>query len=104
VSSVAAASARAGCRFSLIDNAAANPWPGFLAYPIAFGLTLLRWFLCLGHISGLPHQSRRELRPLAGGKVSRLRAAPYNRRQVLGAVIAGGVITQLVAVGAPVLN
>ena len=83
------------------DNAAANPLGlGFLGVSLAFGLTLLTAVYAIGHISGCHINPAVSFGLWAGGKFPGSGLLPYIIAQVLGGVIAGGVI-KLVASGRP---
>jgi aquaporin Z len=83
------------------DNAAANPLGlGFLGVSLAFGLTLLTAVYAIGHVSGCHINPAVSFGLWAGGKFPGSGLLPYIVAQVLGAVIAGGVI-KLVASGRP---
>ncbi|MBE9172681.1 aquaporin Z [Cyanobium sp. LEGE 06143] len=81
------------------DNAAANPLGlGFLGVSLAFGLTLLTMVYTIGHISGCHINPAVSFGLWAGGRFKQAELLPYIAAQVVGAVIAGGVI-KLVASG-----
>jgi len=81
------------------DNAAANPLGlGFLGVSVAFGLTLLTMAYAIGHISGCHINPAVSFGLWAGGRFPGSKLLPYIVAQVIGAVIAGGVI-KLVASG-----
>ncbi|MFZ0407749.1 MAG: aquaporin Z [Cyanobium sp.] len=81
------------------DNAATNPLGlGFLGVSVAFGLTLLTMAYAIGHISGCHINPAVSFGLWAGGRFPGSRLLPYIVAQVIGAVIAGGVI-KLVASG-----
>ena len=81
------------------DSAAANPLGlGFLGVSLAFGLTLLTMAYAIGHISGCHINPAVSFGLWAGGRFPGSQLVPYIVAQVLGAVIAGGVI-YLVASG-----
>jgi aquaporin Z len=81
------------------DNPAANPLGlGFLGVAIAFGLTLLTMAYAIGHISGCHINPAVSFGLWAGGKFPGSHLLAYVVAQVLGGVIAGGVI-MLVASG-----
>ncbi|WP_094510331.1 aquaporin Z [Synechococcus sp. MW101C3] len=81
------------------DNPAANPLGlGFLGVSLAFGLTLLTMVYTFGHISGCHINPAVSFGLWAGGKFPGSQLLPYVIAQVLGGVIAGGVIL-LVASG-----
>ncbi|MFO0033159.1 MAG: aquaporin Z [Cyanobacteriota bacterium] len=75
------------------DNAAANPLGlGFLGVSLAFGLTLLTMVYTIGHVSGCHINPAVTFGLWAGGKFRGSQVFPYVVAQVLGAIIAGGVI------------
>ncbi|MCP9846494.1 aquaporin Z [Synechococcus sp. Lug-A] len=81
------------------DNPAANPLGlGFLGVSLAFGLTLLTMVYTFGHISGCHINPAVSFGLWAGGKFPGSQLLPYVIAQVLGGVVAGGVIL-LVASG-----
>jgi aquaporin Z len=81
------------------DNPTANPLGlGFLGVSLAFGLTLLTMVYTFGHISGCHINPAVSFGLWAGGKFPGSQLLPYVIAQVLGGVIAGGVIL-LVASG-----
>ncbi len=83
------------------DNAAANPLGlGFLGVSLAFGLTLLTMVYAIGHISGCHINPAVSFGLWAGGRFKGSELLPYILAQVIGGVIAGGVI-KLVASGRP---
>lgn len=83
------------------DNAAANPLGlGFLGVSLAFGLTLLTMVYAIGHISGCHINPAVSFGLWAGGRFKGSELLPYIVAQVIGGVIAGGVI-KLVASGRP---
>ena len=80
-------------------NPTANPLGlGFLGVSLAFGLTLLTMVYTFGHISGCHINPAVSFGLWAGGKFPGSQLLPYVIAQVLGGVIAGGVIL-LVASG-----
>ena len=83
------------------DNAAANPLGlGFLGVALAFGLTLLTMVYAIGHISGCHINPAVSFGLWAGGRFKGSHLLPYIVAQVVGGVLAGGVI-KLVASGRP---
>ncbi|MEB3166117.1 MAG: aquaporin Z [Cyanobacteriota bacterium] len=82
-------------------NSAASDNPlglGFLGVSLAFGLTLLTMVYAIGHISGCHINPAVSFGLWAGGKFPGSQMVSYIVAQVLGAIIAGGVI-YLVASG-----
>ena len=83
------------------DNPGVNPLGlGFLGVSLAFGLTLLTMVYAIGHISGCHINPAVSFGLWAGGRFKSRELIPYIAAQVIGAVIAGGVI-KLVASGRP---
>jgi len=83
------------------DNAATNPLGlGFLGVALAFGLTLLTMVYTIGHISGCHINPAVSFGLWAGGRFKGSHLLPYIVSQVVGGVLAGGVI-KLVASGRP---
>jgi aquaporin Z len=75
------------------DSAAANPLGlGFLGVSVAFGLTLLTMAYAIGHISGCHINPAVSFGLWASGKFPGSNLLAYVVAQVLGAIIAGGVI------------
>jgi aquaporin Z len=75
------------------DSPAANPLGlGFLGVSIAFGLTLLTMAYAIGHISGCHINPAVSFGLWAGGKFPGSHLFTYVVAQVLGGIIAGGVI------------
>jgi aquaporin Z len=75
------------------NDAAANPLGlGFLGVALAFGLTLLTMVYTIGHVSGCHINPAVTFGLWAGGKFRGSHVFPYIVAQVLGAIIAGGVI------------
>jgi aquaporin Z len=83
------------------DNAQFNPLGlGFLGVALAFGLTLLTMAYTIGHISGCHINPAVSFGLWAGGRFQGSHLLPYIVAQVIGGVLAGGVI-KLVASGRP---
>jgi len=81
------------------DNPAANPLGlGFLGVALAFGLTLLTMAYTIGHISGCHINPAVTFGFWASGKFPSSGLLPYISAQVIGAVLAGGVV-KLIASG-----
>jgi aquaporin Z len=75
------------------NDAAANPLGlGFLGVSLAFGLTLLTMVYTIGHVSGCHINPAVTFGLWAGGKFRGSHVFPYIVAQVLGGIIAGGVI------------
>ncbi len=81
------------------NDAANNPFGlGFLGVSLAFGLTVLTMAYAIGHISGCHINPAVSFGLWAGGRFPGSQLLSYVVAQVLGAVIAGGVL-YLVASG-----
>jgi aquaporin Z len=65
---------------------------GFLGISVAFGLTVLTMAFAIGHISGCHLNPAVSVGLWAGGRFPAKELLPYIIAQVLGAVVAGGVL------------
>lgn len=65
---------------------------GFLGVAIAFGLTVLTMAYAIGHISGCHLNPAVSIGLWAGGRFESKELLPYVVSQVVGAIIAGGVL------------
>jgi aquaporin Z len=65
---------------------------GFLGVAFAFGLTLLTMAFAIGHISGCHINPAVSIGLWAGGRFSGKELVPYILAQVLGGIVAGGVL------------
>jgi len=65
---------------------------GFLGVAFAFGLTVLTMAYAIGHISGCHLNPAVSIGLWAGGRFPANRLMPYIAAQVLGAIVAGGVL------------
>jgi len=65
---------------------------GFLGVALAFGLTVLTMAFAIGHISGCHLNPAVSVGLWAGGRFPANQLAPYIIAQVLGAILAGGVL------------
>ena len=73
---------------------------GFLGVAFAFGLTVLTMAFAIGHISGCHLNPAVSIGLWAGGRFQANQLLPYIVAQVLGAIVAGGVL-YLIATGQP---
>lgn len=74
----------------------ANPFGiGFLGVALAFGLTVLTGAYAFGHISGGHFNPAVSLGLAVGGRFPMSQLAPYMVVQVLGAIVAGGVLVTI---------
>ena len=73
---------------------------GFLGVALAFGLTVLTMAFAIGHISGCHLNPAISIGLWAGGRFPANQLIQYIIAQVLGAIVAGGVL-YLIATGQP---
>jgi aquaporin Z len=81
-----------GCGAAVISAAFPNVGIGLLGVALAFGLTVLTMAFAIGHISGCHLNPAVSVGLWAGGRFPANRLLPYIVAQVLGAVVAGGVL------------
>src|SRR6478672_11064558 len=89
-----------GCGSAVISAAFPNVGIGLLGVSLAFGLTVLTMAYTIGHISGCHLNPAVSVGLWAGGRFPASKLFPYIVAQVLGAVVAGGVL-YVIASGAP---
>ncbi|MCE5210466.1 MAG: aquaporin Z [Deltaproteobacteria bacterium] len=81
-----------GCGSAVLAAAFPNAGIGFLGVALAFGLTLLTMAFAIGHISGCHLNPAVSIGLWAGGRFQAKELLPYIIAQVLGAIVAGGVL------------
>jgi len=81
-----------GCGSAVLAAAFPNVGIGLLGVSLAFGLTVLTMAYAIGHISGCHLNPAVSIGLWAGGRFSAKQLLPYIVAQVLGAVVAGGVL------------
>ncbi|MBT8398083.1 MAG: aquaporin Z [Gemmatimonadetes bacterium] len=81
-----------GCGSAVIAAAFPNVGIGLLGVSLAFGLTLLTMAYAIGHISGCHINPAVSIGLWAGGRFPAKDLLPYIVAQVLGGVVAGGVL------------
>jgi aquaporin Z len=81
-----------GCGSAVISAAFPNVGIGLLGVALAFGLTVLTMAFAIGHISGCHLNPAVSVGLWAGGRFPASKLAPYIVAQVLGAIVAGGVL------------
>lgn len=81
-----------GCGSAVLAAAFPNTGIGFLGVALAFGLTLLTMAFAIGHISGCHLNPAVSIGLWAGGRFQAKELLPYIIAQVLGAIVAGGVL------------
>ncbi|QQS42912.1 MAG: aquaporin Z [Acidobacteriota bacterium] len=87
-----------GCGSAVLAAAFPELGIGLLGVSLAFGLTVLTMAYAIGHISGCHLNPAVSVGLWAGGRFETKELAPYIVAQVVGAVIAGGVL-YLIATG-----
>ncbi|MFZ5563805.1 MAG: aquaporin Z [Thermodesulfobacteriota bacterium] len=81
-----------GCGSAVLAAAFPGVGIGLLGVSLAFGLTVLTMAFAIGHISGCHLNPAVSVGLWAGGRFSAKDLAPYILAQVLGAIVAGGVL------------
>src|SRR5512137_1554110 len=81
-----------GCGSAVLAAAFPNVGIGLLGVALAFGLTVLTMAYAIGHISGCHLNPAVSVGLWAGGRFPANQLLPYIIAQVLGAVVAGGVL------------
>lgn len=81
-----------GCGSAVLAAAFPNVGIGLLGVSLAFGLTVLTMAYAIGHISGCHLNPAVSVGLWAGGRFPANQLLPYIIAQVLGAVVAGGIL------------
>jgi aquaporin Z len=81
-----------GCGSAVLAAAFPGLGIGFLGVALAFGLTVLTMAFAIGHISGCHLNPAVSVGLWAGGRFPAGKLFPYIIAQVLGAIVAGGVL------------
>ena len=81
-----------GCGSAVLAGAFPELGIGFLGVSLAFGLTVLTMAYAIGHISGCHLNPAVSIGLWAGGRFPAKDLLPYIAAQVVGAVLAGGVL------------
>jgi aquaporin Z len=81
-----------GCGSAVLAAAFPGLGIGFLGVALAFGLTVLTMAFAIGHISGCHLNPAVSVGLWAGGRFPAGKLLPYIIAQVLGAIVAGGVL------------
>ena len=89
-----------GCGSAVLAAAFPDVGIGLLGVSLAFGLTVVTMAYAIGHISGCHLNPAVSIGLCAGGRFSSTKLLPYIVAQVLGGVVAGGVL-YLIASGKP---
>lgn len=89
-----------GCGSAVLAAAFPGVGIGLLGVSLAFGLTVLTMAFAIGHISGCHLNPAVSIGLWAGGRFNSKDLLPYIVSQVLGGIVAGGVL-YLIASGKP---
>ena len=89
-----------GCGSAVLAAAFPQVGIGLHGVSLAFGLTVLTMAFAIGHISGCHLNPAVSIGLWAGGRFPAAKLAPYIAAQVLGGIVAGGVL-YAIAGGAP---
>ena len=81
-----------GCGSAVLAAAFPNVGIGLLGVSLAFGLTVVTMAYAIGHISGCHLNPAVSIGLWAGGRFPAGKLLPYILAQVLGGVLAGGVL------------
>jgi len=81
-----------GCGSAVLAAAFPDVGIGLLGVSLAFGLTVLTMAFAIGHISGCHLNPAVSIGLWAGGRFSVNQLLPYIVAQVVGAIVAGGVL------------
>jgi aquaporin Z len=81
-----------GCGSAVLSAAFPEVGIGLLGVSFAFGLTVLTMAYAIGHISGCHLNPAVTIGLCAGGRFPASKVGPYIVAQVLGAIVAGGVL------------
>lgn len=81
-----------GCGSAVLAAAFPGLGIGFVGVALAFGLTVLTMAYAIGHISGCHLNPAVSIGLWAGGRFPASQLLPYIIAQVLGAIVAGGVL------------
>ena len=81
-----------GCGSAVLAATFANVGIGLLGVSLAFGLTVLTMAFAIGHISGCHLNPAVSIGLWAGGRFPANKLVPYIAAQVLGAIVAAGVL------------
>src|SRR5208283_4199644 len=81
-----------GCGSAVLAAAFPNVGIGLLGVALAFGLTVLTMAFAIGHISGCHLNPAVSVGLWAGGRFPAKQLLPYIIAQVLGAIVAAGVL------------
>lgn len=86
-----------GCGSAVLAAAFPGSGIGFVGVSLAFGLTVLTMAYAIGHISGCHLNPAVSIGLWAGGRFPAKKLMPYIIAQVLGGIVAGGVLYVIAA-------
>ena len=86
-----------GCGSAVLAAAFPDVGIGLLGVSFAFGLTVLTMAYAIGHISGCHLNPAVSIGLWAGGRFPANKLLPYIIAQVLGGIVAGGVLYLIVS-------
>lgn len=86
-----------GCGSAVLAAAFPDVGIGLLGVSLAFGLTVLTMAYAIGHISGCHLNPAVSVGLCLGGRFSAKELGPYIAAQVVGAILAGGVLYLIVS-------
>ena len=89
-----------GCGSAVLAAGVPDVGIGWLGVSLAFGLTVLTMAFAIGHISGCHLNPAVSVGLMVGGRFSSGELLPYIVAQVLGGIVAGGVL-YIIASGLP---
>jgi aquaporin Z len=89
-----------GCGSAVLAAAFPEVGIGLLGVSLAFGLTVVTMAYAIGHVSGCHLNPAVTAGLAAGGRFPASQIAPYIAAQVMGAIVAAGLL-YLIATGAP---
>src|SRR5512136_2162094 len=81
-----------GCGSAVLAASFPKVGIGLLGVALAFGLTLLTMAYAIGHISGCHLNPAVSIGLWAGGRFPAKQLPPYIIAQVIGAIVAGGIL------------
>ena len=81
-----------GCGSAVLAAAFPNVGIGLLGVSLAFGLTVLTMAVAIGHISGCHLNPAVSIGLWAGGRFEAKELLPYIVAQIIGAIVAGGIL------------
>ena len=81
-----------GCGSAVLAAGIPDVGIGYLGVALAFGLTVLTMAFAIGHISGCHLNPAVSIGLMLGGRFDKKELVPYNVAQLVGSIVAGGVL------------